>query len=399
MTSSPGLLATPDSDELVHRAASLVPLLRSNAQRCAEARRVPAENLEALREAGLFRLMLPRHFGGYESTMRTKMAVLAEIARGCASTAWVATLYYDATFLLSLFPDSVQDEVFADPVTLHSATLVPTGRAVRVNGGYLVSGRWPFNSGCLDATYAVQPGMIENSDGPAEMAHFVIPYTELTVADDWHVSGMAGTGSNTVTGENIFVPNERAALASRVMFGAHLSERNAHSALYRVPLVPYVLTSCPPAFLGMAAAAYELFMARLPERGPIAYTGYTHFRDAPITHHQVAGAKLTIEAADHFAYQAADLVDQRARTGTPYGPQDKPRVWGLVSHATKLYMEAIETLRLASGATAINEAMPIQLVARNAQALATHALMLPTTGVEHYGRALCGLEPSTPLLA
>jgi 3-hydroxy-9,10-secoandrosta-1,3,5(10)-triene-9,17-dione monooxygenase len=388
----------PDPAELVRRAAALVPLLRANAQRCHRERRIPQENLDAIRDAGLFKLTLPRRFGGYEVDMRTKVAVLGEIARGCGSTAWVTTLYDDAMFLVSLFPDAVQDEVFADPDVHVTATLIPAGRAVRQGDGYSVSGRWPFNSGCLDATYVVEPAIVENDTGIPEVALFLMPYADLTIEDDWYVSGLRGTGSNTVSGQGVYVPPERVLNLADVKAGKHQSHANADSRLYRTAAIPYILTSGGATFPGLAHAALELFLERLPARGPVAYTFYGQRAEAPITHHQVAEATMKIKAADHLTYEAADLVDHKAVTGEPYGPEDGPLVWGLIAFASKLYMEAIEILRGASGASGINENVPIQLVSQDALALATHAVMIPSTGIEHYGRALCGLEPFTPFL-
>ncbi|MEU4742596.1 acyl-CoA dehydrogenase family protein [Actinosynnema sp. NPDC023658] len=380
--------------DIFDRVRGLVPLLRANAERCTAERRVPRENLDALRGTGLFRAALPRHLGGLECDVRTKLAALTEVARGCGSTAWVATIYLDSVFLFAKFPDEVQEEVFADPTSFHCATLAVPGRAVPVDGGYSVTGRWPFNSGCLDASYLLQPAVVEGG-GPA---HFIIPARELTIEDDWYVSGMEGTGSNTVSGRDVFVPHRHVLQVAQLLDQDHRSERNAASPYYRHPPLPYLLTSAVGSFLGMAEAAYGLFLERLPDRGPIAYTGHARHRDAATTHHQVAEARLKIDSARLLADQAAALLDERVATGVPTDVHDRARVWGQVAYAAKLCVEAVEALRLGSGASGIATKLPLHRIARDVQALATHAIMVPTTGIEHYGRALCGVEPSTPLL-
>ncbi|NMH90768.1 acyl-CoA dehydrogenase [Pseudonocardia bannensis] len=390
--------AVPTREELVQRAADLVPLLRANARRCHEERRVPKENLQALKEAGLLQLTRPRRYGGFEIDTRTKVQVLGELARGCGSTAWVTTLYEDAAFIVSLFPDQVQDEVFADPDVKCTATLIPTATAVRQGDGFSVSGRWPFNSGCLDAQWVAEPAVVELEPGQPEVCMFLMPYSELTIEDDWYVSGLRGTGSNTVRGENVHVPEQRMLRMAEAKEGIYRSEINKNSPLYRIPAIPYILTSGGSTFPGLAKAAMELFLERLPTRGPIAYTGYLQRSDAAVTHHQVAEAAMKIRAGDHLMLEAADIVDRHAASGEPYGPEERPLLWGMVSYSNRLFAEAVEILRGASGATGIHESQAIQLVARDAQALATHAVMMPTTGIEHYGRALCGLEPDTPFL-
>ncbi|MGM1065666.1 acyl-CoA dehydrogenase family protein [Saccharothrix sp. Mg75] len=380
--------------DLVDRVRDLVPLLRANAARCAADRRVPRENLDALRETGIFHVALPRRFGGVGCDVRTKLAALTEVARGCGSTAWVTAIYLDSVFLLAKLPDDVQDEVFADRLAFHCTTLALPGRAVPVDGGYSVSGRWPFNSGCLDASYLFQPAVVEGG----APTHFVIPARDLVIEDDWRVSGMEGTGSNTVSGQDVFVPHRHAVPTALLLDQDHRGERHPDSPVHRHPALTYLLTSAVAAFLGMAEAAYELYLERLPRRGPIAYTGHTHHRDAAITHHQVAETRLKIDSARLLADRAAALLDERIAAGVPCGVEDKAEVWGRVAYATRLCTEAVETLRLTSGASGIATALPIQRIARDVQALATHAIMTPTTGIEHHGRALCGVEPSTPLL-
>lgn len=380
--------------DLVERVRAVVPLLRSNAARCTADRRVPRENLDALREAGLFRVALPRHLGGLECDVRTKFAAITEVSRGCGSTAWVSIIYLDCVFLYAKFPDEVQEEVFADPEAFHCATLGAPGRAVPVDGGYLVSGRWPFNSGCLDASYMLQPAVVEGGG----LAQFIIPAHELTIEDDWYVSGLEGTGSNTVSGRDVFVPHRHAIEASRLLDQEHRSERNADSPFFRHPPLPYLLTSAAAAFVGMAEAAYEFYLERLPHRGQVAYSGPVLHRDAAVTHLQVAEARMKIDSARLLAEQAADLLDERVATGAGCDRDDRARVWGQVAYVTRLCTEAVEALRLGSGASGIATKLPIHRIARDVQALATHAILTPTTGIEHYGRALCGVEPSTPLV-
>jgi alkylation response protein AidB-like acyl-CoA dehydrogenase len=390
--------AIPTGEELVRRAADLVPLLRANAAQAHAERRIPQENLRALEQAGILRATRPLRYGGFEIDTHTKIAMLSELARGCGSTAWVATLYSDADFIVGHFPDEVQDQVFADPDVHNTATLIPTARAERDGTGFRVNGRWPFNTGCLDGTWVAEPAVVELDAGRPEVCLFLMPYAELTILDDWHVSGLRGTGSNTVVGENVHVPEERMLRIEEFKLGVGRSTSNKDRPLFRIPAVPYVLTSGGATFPGLAKAALELFLERLPTRGPIAYTGYGQRSEAPITHHQLAEVSMKIKAGDHLMSQAADTVTRHAQSAQPYGPDEIPELWGLVSYCTRLYGEAIETLRVASGASGIHEDQPIQLVARDAQALATHAVMMPTTGIEIYGRSLCGLAPNTPFL-
>ncbi|MEV0674880.1 acyl-CoA dehydrogenase family protein [Actinosynnema sp. NPDC050436] len=380
--------------DLIERVRALVPALRANATRCTAEHRVPLENLEALRETGLYRAGLPLHAGGTACDLRTKFDALVEVARGCGSTAWVSAIYTDVGFLLTKFPDDVQDEVYADPDAFHCGTLALPGRAVAVDGGYLVSGRWPFNSGCLDASFLVQPALVEGG----ELTHFVFPRGALTIEDDWHVSGLEGTGSHSVSGQDVFVADRCAIPTARLLDQEHRSARNADSSYHRHPPITYLLTSAVAPFVGMAEHAYEFYLERLPDRGQVAYTGYSHHRDAAITHLHVAEARMKIDSARLLAERACSLLDERVAAGAVSGPEVLAEVWGLTVYASKLSTEAVELLRLASGASGIATRFPLHQVSRDINALATHALMVPSTGMEHYGRSLCGVEPTTMLL-
>lgn len=388
----------PTSDELVQRATDLVPLLRQNARQADLERRIPQENLDVLERSGLLRTTRPRQYGGLEIDSPTKVRIMSELARGCGSTGWVSTLYLDGNFLVALFPDEVQDEVFADPHARCTATLVPAGRAERDGSGFRVSGKWPFNTGSLHAQWVAEPAVVELEPGQPEVCFFLMRYSEVTVLDDWHVSGLRGTGSNTVVAENVHVPEQRVLRVAEAKFGNHRSAANENRALYRIPPLSYLFTSGGSTMPGLAKAALELFMDKLPGRGPIAYTGYAKRRDAPLTHFQVAEAALRIRSGEGVLIDAVETMDQRAERGTPYAPENQAELWGMVSYATRVFGEAIETLRIASGAHGIFDSEHMQLVCRDAQALMTHAVMMPTTGIEHYGRALCGLDPMTDWL-
>ena len=136
---------------LVERTSALVPMLRQHAATAEKERRVPIETLAALDQAGVFRMMAPKSVGGDEASFDTQCRVLSEIARGCPSTSWVATIYSAMVWAVSAFPDRAQDEVFAGGIPRIAGVFSPTGTAVRKDDGFIVSGRWPYNTGCHGA--------------------------------------------------------------------------------------------------------------------------------------------------------------------------------------------------------------------------------------------------------
>jgi alkylation response protein AidB-like acyl-CoA dehydrogenase len=217
---------------------------------------------------------------------------------------------------------------------------------------------------------------------------------ELTIVDDWYASGMAGTGSNTVVADSIFVPRHRALSLPGMVEASYPSRHNQAESYFNHPLASVLVVNAGGTPIGIARGGYEHFMARLPNRG-IAYTTYTIKAEAPITHLQVGEAALKIESAEAHVRAAAALLDDRSGGAMTREERVKARV--RIAYATGLAREAVDTLFFASGASSIQSGLPIQRYQRDMQALANHAIMHAPTAIELYGRVLCGLEPNTVL--
>jgi len=163
-----------------------------------------------------------------------------------------------------------------------------------------------------------------------------------------------------------------------------------------VPLPTFVFTSVG-AFCGLARAALELLVERLPGRD-IAYTFYVDRTEATVTHLQVAEAASKIRAAHHLFVEAADRIDAHIESRQPSSVDEQTLMWGTVAYAVRLCGEAVDIVRFASGASAIQEQNPMQRIVRDMGALTSHAFMIPTTGLEIYGQVLCGQSAKSPLL-
>ena len=381
------------AEGLLARTAALVPMLRANAAGTEAARRVSPASLDALSDAGVFRMMAPKRYGGAEADFQTQCDVLSTIARGCPSTSWVATIYSAMAWVAGVFPDEAQDEVFASRDPRISGVFSPTGTAVRQNGGFLVNGRWPFNTGCHGCEWTVIVAILGAGSDAMPMC-MLVRSRELTVVDDWYASGMAGTGSNTVVAENVFVPAHRALPLPDMVEANYPARHNTDNPYFNYPLAPVLVVNAGGTPIGIARGAFETFMERLPGRG-IAYTTYTNKAEAPITHLQVGEAALKIDSADSHVSRAAAIMDARSRTPMTKEARVKSRVH--IAYATGLAREAVDTLFYASGASSIQVQVPMQRFQRDMQGLANHAIMHAPTAMELYGRVLCGLEPNTPL--
>src|SRR5215471_1118843 len=178
--------------ELIERAAALRPLLERHADETDRLRRLPDAVVQALIENGMCRLMVPARFGGYQTDIHTYIDVMAELGRGCGSTAWVASLINVCAWLAALFPEQAQADVWASNRDAWIAgSLAPNGAAVAVEGGWRVTGRWPWASGSLHAQWAACGIHMKNERGEMEnLGLALLPMTELVIEDTWHMAGM-----------------------------------------------------------------------------------------------------------------------------------------------------------------------------------------------------------------
>jgi 3-hydroxy-9,10-secoandrosta-1,3,5(10)-triene-9,17-dione monooxygenase len=387
----------PAREELVRRASGLVPLLRERAGWIDENRRLPDDVLTGMERAGLLRMRAPRQYGGFESDARTLVDVHAEIARGDGSAAFCLSVWSLINWIVGRFPDAVQDEVFATPDVRVCGSISATGTATPVDGGYLYNGRWRFSTGVLHSHYAFSAAMLDAAPEHAQPMTALIPVADLKIVDDWHVTGLRGTGSVTTSATDVFVPAERVVAQADLFSPQSRSAANAGKGVYEIPLLVTSTAATAGQTIGAAKYAMETFLERLPGR-PITYTAYASQRDAPITHLKVGEAALLTEEAEMRAHAFAALVDAKARDREPWTDEERVKSRVQLGRIAQLAQRAVHLLASASGASSIYQDVPIQRIQRNIDAMAMHALTFPETNIELYGRVLCGLEPNTPYL-
>ena len=297
-------------------------------------------------------------------------------------------------WLVGGFPDEAQEEVFASGDPRISGVLSPTGTAKPKDGGFVVSGRWGFNTGGDGSDWVIVNAMLETEGGPGPPIAVMLPTSDVTRLDDWHASGMSGTGSSTIVAENVFVPGYRTHPLPEMLEGRYPARHNSDEQYFNLPLASVLIVNAGGTPIGAARGALEAFMERLPGRA-ITFTDYTNQAEAPVTHLAVGEAALKIESAEAHISRACAILDEHP--GGPVSLEGRIRARAHVSYATGLAREAVEQLFSASGAGAIQSHVPIQRFHRDIQALANHGLMSPSTTTELFGRHLCGLPPNTLL--
>jgi alkylation response protein AidB-like acyl-CoA dehydrogenase len=388
----------PARAELVARAAGLGPVLRAHTGWAEENRRVHDEVIEALAGAGMFRLRIPVRYGGFEVDTATLVEIGTELGRADGSVAWVTAVYTIPAWMAALFGDEAQDEVFTTPDVRICGTLSPSAMAAPApGGGIVVNGKWGFISGALHAHWQeIIAILVPAGGGEPYPVMALAPMSDLLIVDDWHTYGLRGTGSVSTVAQDLHIPAHRVLPLPQILDG-HTASAATTGPIYHAPLLPIASASSAGPVVGMAHAAKDAFLKRLPDR-KITYTAYDNQAQAPITHHQIATAALATDQAAFHAHRLATLVDTKT-TGPAAGA-----TWTLHERATaradlgatcQLAKTAADTLAAASGGSSIYTGIPIQRITRDLHAVTLHALMHPTTNTELYGRILCGLPPNT----
>ena len=384
--------------DLVKRAAALRPLLDGNAERTDRERGVPAESIAALGENGLLSLMQPTRYGGLQTDFRTLLEVSSEVGRACGSTAWVTSLLNANAWFVGFFPAQAQDDVWAaTPDARIAGVVTPSGTGRAVEGGFRVSGRWAPASGCAHADWAVlgitRP---DAEDTPDAVGIVLAPMSELTVEDTWFVTGMRGTASNTLVGEDLFVPAHRFHSVPDAVQGRYATPFT-DEALYRAPFVPVAALVLTGPQLGLAASAVDLLLEKAPRRG-LTLTSYASQAGAPTIQLAAANAASLADSARLYAYRAAADIDQAALAGVFPGYDARARMRMDAGMAAVHAREAVRIVCSAQGASSFSESNPLQRIWRDIETGSRHAVLNPEVAAEIYGKSLFGIRDTVSAL-
>lgn len=366
-------------------AVELGPEIASEATRTELAGRISDDLWTKIRDAGLLRMWLPKEVGGSETDLPTITAICEELARHDGSTAWVTMIGSGTNYVMTSLPEAVVHEVFGpDPDIASAGLFVPSARARRVDGGYRLSGRWPFGSGCELSRWMIGGAVVVGDDGEPELdenghrvtSMFAFPIADVTIHRTWDVSGLRGTGSHDYEVEDLFVPSERAFMLTgdRTAFAfphAHLPFRGALGAQLAAVLV------------GMARGALDALLDQVTSAqhrmGPP--------KDRPLLQARVARAEGRIRSARAFLYDAVEQTWATALAGEPATLEDDFAVRLAASHAARTCTEVAHLALTAGGTAALYAHSPVQRFHRDIYAAQQHGLVAYYT-FEELGRDL-----------
>jgi 3-hydroxy-9,10-secoandrosta-1,3,5(10)-triene-9,17-dione monooxygenase len=363
-------------------------VFKERAARTEERRQVLPESVQDLLASGLIRIGNPRRYGGHDVEVDTAFEVGFELGRGCGSTAWCYSLWTAHNWWLGHFSERCQEEFFATgPDTLFSSGLNPAGGTVEATrGGFRVSGRWGFSSGCDAATWVMVavPGA-----RPNEPLWLLLPRSDYQIVDTWFASGMRGSGSKDIVIEAAFVPAHRAVDPERCgvddMTGFELHGRLS----YRAPLRCLAGWDLAAPLIGIAQGAVDEFVVRAQRM-----SGPGRSADSVALQLRLAEAAAEVDAARALHRQdIREILDHAAR-GDGFSELDRIRYRRDKAFISRLCVRAVDRLFEGSGARAVMDAEPIQRYHRDAHGASHHAALSWDLVAEQFGKQAMGAGPT-----
>jgi len=381
----------------IESARSLAPRIASAAPEIERGRRLPAELARAMAELGLFRMLVPRAFGGLEVGPETMIETIAEIARADGSAGWCLAIGVTSGVMSAYLPEPAAREIYGDPGAITGGVFHPRGRAVVDGSRYRVSGRWPFASGCENCTWLMGGCLVFDAaedrrprsrpSGSPEARLVLFRAGEAEILDTWTVSGLRGTGSHDIAVTDLPVPVERS---------AWLADPPVQSGpLYAFPVFGLLALGIAAVALGIGRGAMEDVLALAGEKVPTG--GRRALAERQAVQAQVARAEALLRAARAHLLDAVGDAWRCALGGAPFSLRTRALLRIAATDAVRSAAQAVDLLYEVGGATSIYDTSALQRRFRDIHTATQHAMVAPPT-YELAGRVLLGLEADVELL-
>lgn len=383
--------------ELIDALAALAPMLSEHAAQ-AERQRKPVDAvMQAIEATGAYRWFVPRRYGGFEYSLSGFMEAGMALGEGCASHAWVTTFCMEHNWLLSLYDQAAQDDLFAQhPYIIAPGTLAPNGRATPVEGGYRISGRWQWGTGVMHANW-VMVGVLAPVPGKDQpmFGMFLVPIEEARVIDTWYVEGMVGTGSNDIAVEDVFVPGHRVVDLALVRAGDSPGAKLHDSPLYRMPMLPVLGLTATAPLVGAARTAVRLFEQRMQGRNVYGTTSKQGER--ALAQSRLAHARAELDSIVNQLFCVTREVEGWGESGKTCPELDRARLRVDIGHLVRRARNVVRDVVEACGASAHFLDNPLQRTLRDLNTASCHTVFDLDLSTENYGRLLVGLPPNAPV--
>lgn len=397
---TPASFAGVSHAEMVKRARELAPVLRERAPEAERQRRLTDDTERDLHRLGLFRLMQPARVGGAELDLSALVDVCAEIAVACPSTAWNVGNLGSHHWMLGYYPPETQDELWSKSTDVLIATSLafPGGRARKVDGGYIVNGRWPLSSGVDNSDWNMLGAILrETDDGPPLDHRFMLVHkSEYQVIDTWHAMGLCGTGSKDVAAKEVFVPERRSLSAWNFNGLPHPGSAVNPGPVFRLPLLSlgaFVLTGM---LLGCARGAYEMTVG--PARKRNATNTGIAVNSVQVVQIKVAEAAARIDTAALLMREACGHAWAVAQSGREPLLDDKIRYRRDGAFAALMCLEAVDLMMTVAGSGGLYQTSAMQRLFRDMHAAMAHVMFSFELQGTMYGQHALGFQGPKPML-
>jgi alkylation response protein AidB-like acyl-CoA dehydrogenase len=354
---------TPSGTGFIVRANALAPKITAAASQTEIDRELTSEVVAALHEEDLFRMLMPRSVDGHELSPMIFVQAIEELAKSDASTAWcVAQTSIASTICASLAPETAYELFGANrQALLAMGPPHPSGKAVAASGGYRITGTWQFASGSRHATWMAAHCPVYDPDGmprvdnngiPVERT-LIFPKSDAKIIDVWHVMGLRGTGSDSYSASDLFVPEQR----TMSTFGRNPAERRERGPLYQFTVFQLFGASFASIAIGIARTALDAFIELAKQKSP--YGAKHLLRDNAVIQSQIGFAQSQLASARIFLHHALDEIWKGACAGA-ITIEQRMQLRMASSHATFQARQVVDTAYHAAGATAIFETNPFE---------------------------------------
>jgi indole-3-acetate monooxygenase len=359
---------------LVDIARGLGPLIAEHIAEGQQIRRLPDAVVDALRTSGIFRMLLPRSVGGLEVDIHEALEVIEEITAADGSTGWCVVKGAPSNMAAAYLQPDAAKEIWADPTIVCGGSFNPMGgRAERVDGGYVLTGRWDWGTGVTHCAYMTCGGFV-TVDGQQQISPmgtpvakaFLVPAEQVTVIDTWHAHGMRATGSHDFAVDGVFVPDGHS-------FDGLAAATVDRGGLYSVPYIMQFALPHGILAVGLARASVDSLVELATGKVPLMSVKTLHERE--VVQHAIGQASAIISAARHHLHGAATRLWAEAADGAVPSPAAALDAHIAAVHATQTCLTAVDAMFAAAGGSAVNDAGPIQRQWRDIHVAAAHFLV------------------------
>jgi alkylation response protein AidB-like acyl-CoA dehydrogenase len=398
MTGSGPIFPAADDDTLpedelalLDRARALVPLLAARAPAAAAARQLSAETVAEYRAAGILRILQPRRFGGMQGRFSLFSRIVEELTAGCASAAWVYAVLAEHQWIIAQYPEQAQIDVWgADPEAVASSSLAPRAAATPVAGGWRLSGRYSFSSGCDHAQWAIIGAFLGAAGDPRHIAYLLVPLAEIEIADDWQVLGLLGTGSKTLVLDDVFVPAHRVVMVSDLFAGTPPGALvHPDYPVLRAPRGFLVSYSLPPVPIALGRRALDVACRSLAGR---VSRGIRRVAESEVVQMTIGEAAAAIDVATMLLHSGREASTAAVSSGRRITEAEALRARRDMTYAQHQVEWALERLCELSGARWVYDSDPLQEIRRDVMTILTHTAASRQAAMVPYGKLLLGAE-------